>query len=81
MSEIDELRATVEELKNRVRLLEDQVELGQLVARYGPSVDSGSAKETADLWTDDGVFDAVGAIRMRGADPREPHRWPGRCSC
>ena len=58
------LRST--ELKSRVRLLEDHVELSQLVARYGPSVDSGSAEATADLWTDDGVFDAVGAIRMQG---------------
>jgi SnoaL-like domain len=68
LSEIDELRTTVEELKDRVRFLEDQVELGQLVARYGPSVDSGSAEATAELWTDDGVFDAVGAIRMQGHD-------------
>jgi hypothetical protein len=68
LSEIDELRNTIEELKTRVRLLEDQVELGQLVARYGPSVDSGLADATADLWTDDGVFDAVGAIRMQGHD-------------
>ena len=38
---MDELRTTVDELKTRVRLLEDHVELSQLVARYGPSVDSG----------------------------------------
>jgi len=31
-------------------------------------VDSGSAEATADLWTEDGVFDAVGAIRMQGHD-------------
>jgi hypothetical protein len=62
LSEIDELRTTVEELKDRVRFLEDQVELGQLVARYGPSVDSGSAEATAELWTDDGVFDPATAI-------------------
>jgi hypothetical protein len=68
LSEIDELRATVEELSKKVRLLQDHIELGQLVARYGPSVDSGSAEATADLWTDDGVFDAVGAIRMQGHD-------------
>jgi hypothetical protein len=68
LSEIDELRTLVEELQTRVRLLEDHVELGQLVARYGPSVDSGSAQETAELWTEDGVFDAVGAIRMQGQD-------------
>ncbi len=68
MSEIDELRMTVEALMKRVQLLEDQAELSQLVARYGPSVDSGSAEAAAELWTDDGVFDAVDAIRMQGYD-------------
>src|SRR5437764_4643869 len=50
----------------RLRLLEDQVDIMQLVAQYGPSVDSGSAEATAALWTDDGTFDAVGVIEMHG---------------
>jgi ketosteroid isomerase-like protein len=66
MSEIDDLRATVEALAARVQQLEDHVEVTQLVAQYGPAVDSGSAEATAALWTDDGTFDAVGAITMRG---------------
>ena len=37
MSEIDELRATVEMLAAQVRALEDQVEIMQLVAQYGPA--------------------------------------------
>jgi SnoaL-like domain len=68
MSEIDDLRATVEALAARVRELEDHCQITQLVAQYGPSVDSGSAEATAALWTDDGTFDAVGAITMRGHD-------------
>ena len=68
MSEIDELRAAVASLAGRVRLLEDHLEIGQLVASYGPAVDSGSAGATAALWTDDGSFDAVGALEMRGHD-------------
>jgi hypothetical protein len=61
MSELDELREAVAALAGRVQELEDQVALGQLVARYGPSVDSGSADATVALWSDDGVFD-VGPV-------------------
>ena len=68
MSELDELRAAVAALEARVRLLEDHLEITQLVAQYGPSVDSGSAEATAALWTEDGTFDAVGAITMHGRD-------------
>ena len=68
MSEIDELRATVEMLAARIRVLEDQVEIMQLVAQYGPAVDSGSGEAAAALWTDDGTFDAVPHLQMRGRD-------------
>ena len=68
MSDIDELRATVEWLAGRVRALEDQVEIMQLVAQYGPSVDSGRGEATAALWTGDGAFDAVPHYEMRGRD-------------
>ncbi|MFF2848246.1 nuclear transport factor 2 family protein [Streptomyces sp. NPDC058001] len=68
MSEIDELRATVELLAAKTRALEDQVEIMQLVAQYGPAVDSGSGEAAAALWTDDGTFDAVPQLRMRGRD-------------
>ncbi|MEX5713987.1 nuclear transport factor 2 family protein [Parafrankia sp. FMc6] len=68
MSEIEELRATVEALAARVALLEDKAEIIQLVAQYGPAVDSGSADAAADLWTEDGIFDAVPHLRMRGRD-------------
>lgn len=49
MSEIDDLRSTVEALETTVRALADQVEIMQLVARYGPTVDSGSGEATAAL--------------------------------
>lgn len=68
MSEIDELRQMVAALQSRVQLLEDHLEITQLVAQYGPSVDSGSADATAELWTEDGVFDAIAAIEMHGRD-------------
>lgn len=47
MSETDELtqlRAAVQALAAKVRALEDQVEIAQLVAQYGPAVDSGSGR-------------------------------------
>jgi len=68
MSEADELRATVARLADRVRALEDHVEIMQLAAQYGPAVDSGSGAAAAALWTEDGVFDAVPHLRMRGRD-------------
>jgi ketosteroid isomerase-like protein len=66
VSEIDALRATVEALAARVRTLEDQLEITQLVAQYGPAVDSGSGDAAAALWTEDGSFDAVPYLQMRG---------------
>ena len=68
MSELDDLRAAVAALEARVRSLEDHLEITQLVARYGPAVDSGSAEETAGLWTEDGTFAAVGVIEMDGRE-------------
>jgi hypothetical protein len=60
VSELEELKAELAALKARVRALEDHVEICQIVAQYGPSVDSGSAEATANLWTEDGVFAVVG---------------------
>jgi hypothetical protein len=66
MDELQELKTQVAALTERLRRLEDIAEISQLVARYGPAVDSGSAEKTADLWEEDGVFDAIKAIRMEG---------------
>jgi uncharacterized protein (TIGR02246 family) len=66
ISEIEELRSAVAELTERVRALEDRAEIAQLVAQYGPAVDSGSGEAAAELWTRDGVFDVVGHFTMRG---------------
>ncbi|MDH6217913.1 nuclear transport factor 2 family protein [Streptomyces pseudovenezuelae] len=66
VSELTELRSAVKELTEKVRVLEGQAEIVQLVARYGPAVDSGSGEAAAELWTEDGVFDVVGHFTMRG---------------
>ncbi|MFE2416728.1 nuclear transport factor 2 family protein [Streptomyces hokutonensis] len=71
MSESDELaqlRSTVGALAAKVRALEDQVEITQLVAQYGPAVDSGSGEAAAALRTEDGVFDAIPHLRMEGRE-------------
>ena len=68
VSEVEELRAIVGALSERVRRLEDQAEITQLVAQYGPSVDSGSGDATAALWTEDGTFDVVPHLHMVGRD-------------
>jgi hypothetical protein len=51
VGEIDDLRAAVAALETRVQLLEDHLAITQLVAQYGPNVDSGSAEATAGLWS------------------------------
>jgi hypothetical protein len=68
MSEADDLGAAVAALAARVRALEDQVEIMQLVAQYGPAADSGSGDAAAALWTEDGTFDVAGHFEMRGRD-------------
>jgi uncharacterized protein (TIGR02246 family) len=68
MSEVDDLRATVESLAARVRALEDKVEIMQLVAQYGPAADSGDGAATAALWTEDGTFDVAGHFRLQGRE-------------
>ena len=62
------LREQVAALVERVKALEDHVEITQLTARYGPAVDSGSATAAAALWTPDGVFDVVGHGPFTGRD-------------
>lgn len=68
MVENEDLRTAVATLMNRVRALEDQVEIMQLVAQYGPAVDSGSGAAAAALWTEDGTFDAVPHRHMKGRE-------------
>ena len=54
------------ELEARVRVVEDLHAISQLVASYGPAVDSGSAEAAGALWTDDGVFDVVPWFELQG---------------
>jgi SnoaL-like domain len=67
-SEINDLRDQVNRLSDRVQFLEDQVALGQLAARYGPAADYGDAEAVADLWVEDGIYDAPPHGRWVGHD-------------
>ena len=71
MDDLKEMKAELAVLRARVRQLEDHRDLTQLVAQYGPSVDSGTANETTSIWTSDGEFAVVGGehtFTMKGAD-------------
>ncbi len=51
----------------RLRQLEDQQEIAQIIASYGPLVDGGSADAVAHLWEPDGVYDVDEKV-MHGRD-------------
>lgn len=53
MTDLDELAA-------RLRRLEDDRDIRQLIASYGPAVDAGDADAAARLWATDGVYDVDG---------------------
>src|SRR3984885_7054802 len=48
-------------LEQRLRRIEDRLEIYNLIASHPPSADTGNGAYTASIWTEDGVFD-------RGAD-------------
>lgn len=42
--------------EDRFRRLEDRAEIQQLLASYGPGIDSGSATDIGTLWEEDGTY-------------------------
>lgn len=58
---------TIEELAARLTQLEDERDIGRLIASYGPLVDAGEADAVAELWTQDGSYDVEG-WHMAGRD-------------
>ena len=53
-------------LERRVQAAEDQLAIIRLLNSYGPSVDSGSSLEAADLWIEGGAYDVGGGFRSVG---------------
>ncbi|OBF03624.1 hypothetical protein A5730_21245 [Mycobacterium sp. ACS4054] len=58
MSDIDDLKA-------RLRRLEDERDIERLIASYGPAVDAADPEVAAGLWASDGSYDVDG-WRMQG---------------
>lgn len=54
-------------LETRLREAEDRLALLQIVAGYGPAVDSGSAQPTAQIWAEDGRYDTFPVV-LEGRD-------------
>ena len=52
------LEDRISALEKRTRLLEDQLAIYQLLAAYGPAVDSLSGDAAAALWVKDGTYEA-----------------------
>lgn len=44
------------DIERRLRALEDRAEIADLIARYGPAVDSGDGAAVAAMWTADGTY-------------------------
>jgi hypothetical protein len=44
-------------LEERIRRIEDRLEIYNLIASHPPSADTGARDYTASVWTEDGVFD------------------------
>jgi hypothetical protein len=44
-------------LEDRLRLIEDRLEIYNLIASHPPSADTGAADYVAAVWAEDGVFD------------------------
>lgn len=69
----------LEALENRLRAVEDQMEIYQLIAAYGPAVDSLSGAAAAALWQPEGSYQAgefafSGKAAIEALVDMEPHR-------
>jgi ketosteroid isomerase-like protein len=63
---MDDLNKRLDDLAGRVQALEDELAIHRLIVRYGFAVDIGDADHTAELFTEDTVYDVdVGVMRGR----------------
>jgi SnoaL-like domain len=69
---LDTIAQRFEALETRIRELEDRLAIHQLLAGYGPAVDSLNGDAVARLWTEDGRYDTgygpTGALVLTGAE-------------
>ena len=64
---MSDMESRIAALEEKVRVLEDALDLQGIMNRYGPAVDSGDAKAAAQLLAEDGIYDAEGVDPMVGA--------------
>lgn len=57
-------------LEKRLRALEDRADLTELIARYGPIVDSGEGQLLEQLWSPNGVYEIGEEFRVSGEQIR-----------
>lgn len=55
----------IQALEERLQQLEDERDIMQLIASYGPLVDAGAAEKVADLWEESGIYD-VDEVYLKG---------------
>jgi SnoaL-like domain len=64
-----ELAMTARTLEDRIRAIEDRLEIYNLIASHPPSADTGGSEHIAACWVEDGVFDRGEALTSaRGRD-------------
>jgi hypothetical protein len=59
-SRLQSFEARLREAESRAQRAQDQLDIYQLVATYGPGVDSLNEESVRNLWTEDGVYDPGG---------------------
>jgi hypothetical protein len=57
MTDKPTMTARLEAIEERLHALEDERAIRQLIAAYGPLVDSGASAAAAAIWQQDGVYD------------------------
>ncbi len=55
-------------IEQRLQMLEDRLAIYQLLATYGPGVDSLSQDVIAGMWAEDGVYEIVGLARYESGE-------------
>ena len=60
----------IEDIAARLRRLEDEHDIAQLIASYGPAADAANADAAAALWAEDGTYDVEAWSMQSRADVR-----------
>ncbi len=58
----NDLAARLDAIEASLRLAQDRWDLTQIIASYGPAVDSGSDQAAAKIWAEDGVYDTFPTV-------------------